>query len=129
MQNDNYLEFQPWAQKVLIEWHRMDPVSEKEVNRMDAVSDFQHNRNPFIDYPYLAEYIWGEKAGEEVDMRHLMASSDPDFELGKSDGRRDEVTALESPNTTINARKVLINGQLYIEIGDATYTVTGLRVH
>lgn len=128
MQNDNYLEFQPWAQKVLIEWHRMDPVSEKEVNRMDAVSDFQHNRNPFIDYPYLAEYIWGEKAGEEVDMRHLMASSDPDFELGKSDGWRDEVTALESINKTIKAHKVLINGQLYIEIGDATYTVTGLRV-
>ena len=125
MQNDNYLEFQPWQQKTLIEWHRMDPVSEKEVNRMDAVSDFQHNRNPFIDYPYLAEYIWGEKAGEEVDMRHLMASSDPDFELGKSGGWREEVTALESLNMTVNARKVLINGQLYIEIGDAT---SGLRV-
>ena len=66
MQNDNYLEFQPWEQEVLIAWHRQDPVSVKEIKRADAVSNFQHNRNPFIDYPYLAEFIWGEKAGEEL---------------------------------------------------------------
>lgn len=88
MQNDNYLEFQPWEQEVLIAWHRQDPVSIKEIKRMDAVSNFQHNRNPFIDYPYLAEYIWGEKAGEEVNMADLMASSDPDFVPGVSDGWR-----------------------------------------
>jgi hypothetical protein len=61
MQNDNYLEFQPWEQEVLIQWHRMDPVSEKEIKRADAVSNFQHNRNPFIDYPGLEDYIWGDK--------------------------------------------------------------------
>ena len=88
MQNDNYLEFQPWEQEVLITWHRQDPVSEKEIKRADAVSDFQHNRNPFIDYPYLAEYIWGEKSGETVDMSTLMASSEPEFIPGVSDGQR-----------------------------------------
>lgn len=128
MQNDNYLEFQPWEQAVLIAWHRMDPVSEKEVKRQDAVSDFQHNRNPYIDYPYLAEYIWGEKAGKEVDMSRLMASSDPDFELGKSNGWRDEKTALESVKGQVKARKMLINGELYIEMGEVVYTITGLRV-
>ena len=89
MQNDNYLEFQPWEQEVLIQWHRQDPVSEKEINRQDAVSNFQHNRNPYIDYPYLAEYIWGERAGEEIDFSLLMPSSDPDFVPGVSDGWRD----------------------------------------
>ena len=88
MQNDNYLEFQRWEQDVLIAWHRQDPVSEKEIKRMEAVSNFQHNRNPFIDYPYLAEYIWGDRAGEEVNMADLMASSDPDFVPGVSDGWR-----------------------------------------
>lgn len=86
MQNDNYLEFQPWEQEILIQWHRQDPVSEKEIKRMDAVSNFQHNRNPFIDYPYLAEFIWGEKAGEALDMSKLVASSDATFVPGVSNG-------------------------------------------
>lgn len=89
MQNDNYLEFQPWEQEVLITWHRQDPVSEKEIKRADAVSNFQHNRNPFIDYPFLAEYIWGDHAGEEVNMAQLMASFEDEFVPGESNGWRD----------------------------------------
>lgn len=89
MQNDNYLEFQPWEQEVLIQWHRQDPVSIKEIRRMDAVSDFQHNRNPFIDYPYLAEYIWGDHAGEALDLSLLIASSDEAFIPGQSNGWRE----------------------------------------
>ena len=92
MQNDNYLEFQPWEQEVLITWHRQDPVSVKEIKRADAVSDFQHNRNPFIDYPFLAEYIWGEHAGEEVDMSKLIASFEDGFIPGVSNGWRDGST-------------------------------------
>ena len=88
MQNDNYLEFQPWEQEVLIQWHRQDPVSVKEIKRADAVSNFQHNRNPFIDYPYLAEYIWGEKAGEELNMADLMGSWEDEFIPGESNGWR-----------------------------------------
>jgi len=89
MQNDNYLEFQPWEQEVLITWHRQDPVSVKEIKRADAVSNFQHNRNPFIDYPYLAEYIWGDHAGEEVNMAQLIASFEEGFVPGESNGWRD----------------------------------------
>lgn len=89
MQNDDYLEFQPWEQEVLIQWHRQDPVSIKEIRRMDAVSDFQHNRNPFIDYPYLAEYIWGDHAGEPLDLSLLISSSDEAFIPGVSNGWRD----------------------------------------
>ena len=40
---------------------RQDPVSQKEIDRNNAVYEFQHNRNPFIDYPELAEYIWGDQ--------------------------------------------------------------------
>ena len=94
MQNDNYLEFQPWEQEVLIQWHRQDPVSIKEIRRQDAVSDFQHNRNPFIDYPYLAEYIWGNRAGEEVDFNNLLASFDEAFVPGVSNGWKEGDTPL-----------------------------------
>lgn len=98
MQNDNYLEFQPWEQEVLITWHRQDPVSVKEIKRADAVSDFQHNRNPFIDYPFLAEYIWGDHAGEEVNLAQLMASFEDDFIPGESNGWREgDVPAVVKP--------------------------------
>ena len=131
MQNDNYLEFQPWEQAVLIAWHRADPVSVKEINRADAVSDFQHNRNPFIDYPYLAEYIWGEKAHETLDMANLMASSDPEFIPGKSNGWRDsqpsDIDQASNDQSPITS-KVIKNGQIFILRGNRTYTLTGQEV-
>ena len=97
MQNDNYLEFQPWEQEVLITWHRQDPVSEKEIKRADAVSNFQHNRNPFIDYPFLAEYIWGDYAGQELDLSQLMASFEDEFVPGVSNGWRDGGSVTPTP--------------------------------
>jgi endonuclease I len=56
---------------VLLDWHRADPVSEKEICRADRISSIQHNRNPYIDYPELVEYIWGNKKGQAVDLQSL----------------------------------------------------------
>ena len=44
----------------LISWNREDPVSDWERNRNEIIyALYQNNRNPFIDYPELVEYIWG----------------------------------------------------------------------
>lgn len=44
---------------VLLEWNAEDPVSATEVRRNEIIySQFQHNRNPFIDHPEYAEQIW-----------------------------------------------------------------------
>ncbi len=44
----------------LLEWNRIDPVDDWERNRNDIIyTNYQLNRNPFIDLPDLAEYIWG----------------------------------------------------------------------
>lgn len=56
-----YPALSSWAISVLLEWSRLDPVSAKERARNDAIyTNYQHNRNPYIDYPYLAEYVWGD---------------------------------------------------------------------
>jgi endonuclease I len=59
MTNDSWQEFKPWLRDVLLAWHRMDPVSDKEKTRAIEVNKIQGNRNPFIDYPELVEFIWG----------------------------------------------------------------------
>lgn len=56
---------------VFLKWHRADPVSAKEVARNNGVEKKQGNRNPFIDLPDLVEYLWGNHAGEAVDLSSL----------------------------------------------------------
>ena len=48
----------------LLEWNHSDPADDFEMNRNNVVYTWQYNRNPFIDYPDLADYIWGVKAGQ-----------------------------------------------------------------
>ena len=81
LDNNSYLEFKPWLQQVLLEWHRLDPVSEKEVTRHNKVSDLQHNRNPYIDYPDLVEYIWGNKKNTAVELNQLTFTGDESYDL------------------------------------------------
>ena len=81
LDNTSYLEFKPWLQQVLLDWHRLDPVSEKEITRNNRVSDIQHNRNPFIDYPELVEYIWGNKQNTAVNLAQLTFTGDEAYEL------------------------------------------------
>ena len=59
-EKSTYPTLKPWAVELLLKWHKQDPVSEKEVNRNNAVYAVQGNRNPYVDYPQLADYIWGD---------------------------------------------------------------------
>lgn len=56
--------FTDFAKNLFLKWHRQDPVSDRERHRNDAVQAIQGNRNPFVDIPDLAEYIWGTRQGE-----------------------------------------------------------------
>ncbi len=56
-------DLKSWCVDLYLKWHRQDPVSEKETVRNNAVEVHQNNRNPFIDYPKLAEHIWGTQKG------------------------------------------------------------------
>ena len=95
--SSGYFGFTKKAVVLMMKWHREDPVSQKEIDRNNGIQQTQGNRNPFIDYPYLAEYIWGEHAGETVDMSMLMPSTDPNFIPGVSDGWRGGVGPTPTP--------------------------------
>lgn len=74
VQNNTYPTLNAWALDLLLKWHREDPVSQKEIDRNETIYGIQNNRNPFIDFPDLAEYIWGNKVGEPF---KVTGSSEP----------------------------------------------------
>lgn len=133
MRNDSYLEFRDWEIAVLLQWHRQDAVSEKELKRMDAVSNFQHNRNPFIEYPCLVEYIWGNRKGQKVTLSTLKNTYDEDY-LQLPDSLRSGCMCnppmdIEHTNAGVtiqkSAQKVLINGEILILRDGVYYTLMG----
>ena len=86
-----YKAFSSWSISMLMEWTRLDPVSEKEIKRNDAVYQIQGNRNPFIDHPELAEYIWGDQQGsywtgssEPADPAITVPENGSQFDMGET---------------------------------------------
>ncbi len=55
-----YQPFAQWYLTMLMRWAKNDPMDEVEIARNNAVYEKQTNRNLFVDFPYLAEYIWGD---------------------------------------------------------------------
>ncbi|MCJ8153488.1 endonuclease [Chryseobacterium sp. SSA4.19] len=52
--------YDPDYMTMLLQWHQQDPVSQREIDRNNAVYNLQKNRNPFIDNPTWANAIWGQ---------------------------------------------------------------------
>jgi hypothetical protein len=49
--------------ETLLDWHEQDPPDDFEMNRNNIIYDWQKNRNPFIDFPQLVNFIWGSDFG------------------------------------------------------------------
>ncbi len=50
--------FTDWFLHVLLDWAAQDPVSQREIDRNNAVYTYQGNRNPYIDHPEWINAIW-----------------------------------------------------------------------
>ncbi|WP_326983468.1 endonuclease [Chryseobacterium sp. MYb264] len=50
--------FEPAYLAMLLQWHNQDPVSQREIDRNNAVYTIQNNRNPFVDHPEWVSEIW-----------------------------------------------------------------------
>ena len=123
MTNNHWQEFQPWLRDLLVSWHRMDPVSDKEKQRAIEVNKIQGNRNPYIDYPELVEYIWGDKTDQKVDLLLLEQS------YGHRYGENNVETAIppvHTPDDSIG--KVLDGNQIIIIRNESIYTLLGTRI-
>ena len=59
-----YPTLNSYSKRLLLQWHTLDPVSDVERHRNEVIASVQNNRNPFVDYPQLVDYIWGDKSTE-----------------------------------------------------------------
>ena len=56
-----YLPLHQWVMDMLMRWSEQDPVDSIELARNEAVFHVQGNRNPFVDYPGLEQFVWGDQ--------------------------------------------------------------------
>lgn len=57
--NSSYPGLRDWVLAMFMRWSKQDPVDNVEIARNNAVYEVQGNRNPFVDYPGLEDYVWG----------------------------------------------------------------------
>ena len=128
LENNTWPTLKKWAYTMYIDWAKADPVSTIEVDRNNAVYAIQGNRNPFIDFPNLMEYTWGDSINFAFDpaktatSEHL-ATKDKPFDsvayianLKKTDGGFTPV-AISGPEATqvwVNSSKFGWKGTSFI---------------
>lgn len=90
LQQGEWPTLKQWAYTLYLEWLKSDPVDQMEVERNNAVADIQvtrnsngtitkRSRNLFIDFPYLAEYIWGDSIDVPFNPATSITTADDDL--------------------------------------------------
>lgn len=88
MTNEDYPGLKEWASTLYIQWNNKDSVNQIELARNNAVAEIEGNRNLFIDYPHLTEYVWGDSVDVEFNPETSITTADDDnryWESGTTD--------------------------------------------
>ena len=116
-----------WTLNMMMKWSKNDPVDDVEIARNKAVYEVQKNRNPFVDYPGLEEYVWGSKKDQAFSYDNYDGTipDDPD----PDDPDPDPDTPDPTPGTG-DFVKVTTNGQVkagneYIVVNEAKSVAMG----
>lgn len=96
----------------LLSWNTSDPADDFEMNRNNVIYNWQMNRNPFIDYPMLVDYVFGANYGDTWS-----------FSLSNDSFTENSIKVYPNPTTDylmVNG----VEGNANVEI----YNVTGQQV-
>lgn len=124
---------------VLYNWHIEDPVSQREIDRNNAIFAQQNNRNPFIDNPQYVFDIWQNSLSvEEFEITHtvkmypnpaqgdeVIIASDQDITAVVYDilGKKVSVQHITSSEKTLNI-SMLSKGVYLVRINSDSGSVT-----
>ena len=116
--------FTDWFLHVLLDWAAQDPVSQREIDRNNAVYNYQGNRNPFIDHPEWVNAIWNPNPDTTAPTAPTdlatVSVSDNNFQISWTAGTDD---------VAIAGYEVYLDGNLVGTTSDTSYTVTGLTAN
>ena len=125
--NNTYPTLKEWAYKLYIQWAKSDKPDPVEIKRNNDVAKIQGNRNPYVDFPNLMEYVWGDSTNIAFNPETTVKSSsyvngegggggsvDPDPNPGTTEvnvyqatftandgGCKESIISNSSPNTQI----------------------------
>ena len=130
---NSYPTLNAYGQSLLLKWHRQDPVSQKEIDSNNAVYSFQGNRNPFIDYPNMVEYIWGDStnyefsfSGQSTSAPSISISNDKiEFGYIGTETSKDKEIYIKGKNLTTDITAKLLNN----DSGDFSLGMSNLPAH
>lgn len=130
---NSYPTLNAYGQSLLLKWHRQDPVSQKEIDRNNAVYSFQGDRNPFIDYPNMVEYIWGDStnyefsfSGQSTSAPSISISNDKiEFGYIGTETSKDKEIYIKGKNLTTDITAKLLNN----DSGDFSLGMSNLPAH
>lgn len=117
-----YPGLKQWTLDMMMRWAAQDPVDDVERARNEAVYKVQRNRNPFVDYPGLENYIWGNMQdvafsyNSYSDVKGVAEQANP-VRIYTLDGRKvhrkgaskSGLKGLEKGIYIVNGRKVVVN--------------------
>ena len=78
LENDAWPTLKQWAYTLYLTWLEADHVDSLEIARNNAVAVIQGNRNLYVDYPYLAEYVWGDSVDVAFNPYTSVTTADDD---------------------------------------------------
>lgn len=125
----NGANLKTWALNMMLEWHVNDPVSQKEIDRNNAVYQIQGNRNPFIDNPNYAQMIWDPTWSGGTYQITLSAGTggtiSPSGTQTVSEGA--DLTFTVTPNSCHEINIVKVNNVAVALNYDNTYTIQNIH--
>ncbi|MBR0440172.1 MAG: endonuclease [Bacilli bacterium] len=108
----------------ILAWHYMDPVDEYEIHRNNLIyRNYQHNRNPFIDYPEWVDYIWGRAVYNPTtkQITHESPSGYVDLDYDAINDYRENMKTITKMEITKQPSKT-------VYYDDETFDATGMEV-
>lgn len=126
LDGSSYPAISKWALDMFLRWAADDPVSQKEIDRNNAVYKLQGNRNPFVDYPGLEQYVWGTlmDTAFKYDNFEVVDPGNPDTPDTPDPDNPDKPDP-DNPDTPDVPDNPLEGEQTYILVADASQLVIG----
>jgi endonuclease I/chitodextrinase len=106
---------------LLLTWCAQDPVSQREIDRNNAIYVRQNNRNPYIDHPEYIQLVWNPTPDTEVPTAvtnlNITNFTDSTITLNWTSG---------TDNVAVTSYDVYANGIKKTAVSGTSATITGL---